>query len=216
MFENRKDAGEKLASALDKYRDKNVLVLAIPRGGVEVGYEVAEYLGAEFSIIVTRKLPFADNPESGFGAIAEDGSAFIFEFAKNLYSRETLQRILYEQREEVERRIAVLRKGKPLPEIKDRTVILVDDGIAMGSTMRASIQLCRKKKAEKIVVAVPVTGKDTKREIGRLADEVVILETPLFFQAVAQVYSNWYDVPDEEVIEILRKSGKRDAKGRGI
>lgn len=141
MFDNRKDAGEKLGRALEKYRDKGVLVLAIPKGGVEVGYEVTKYLNAEFSIIISRKLPFPDNPESGFGAVAEDGSMFIFDFAKDFFPPEMIDSILSEQRSEIERRIAVLRKGKPLPEIKGRTVILVDDGIAMGSTMRASLFL---------------------------------------------------------------------------
>jgi len=205
MFNNRKDAGEKLGRALEKYRDKGVLVLAIPKGGVEVGYEVAEYLNAEFSIIISRKLPFPDNPESGFGAVAEDGSVFIFDFAKDFFPPEMIDSILNGQKSEIERRISVLRNGKPLPEIKGRTVILVDDGIAMGSTMRTSIQLCRNKKAKKIVVAVPVTGRDTEYGIKRIADEVVVLEKPRFFQAVAQVYVEWYDVSDEEVIEILKR-----------
>jgi putative phosphoribosyl transferase len=208
VFDDRKDAGKKLARALEKYKDKKVLVLAIPKGGVEVGCQVAAYLNADFSIIISRKLPFPDNPEAGFGAIAEDGSAFIFDFARDMYPKDTIDRILLEQKTETERRIEVLRKGKPLPEIRARTVILVDDGIAMGSTMRASIKLCKNKKAKKIIVAAPVAGRDTARSIARMVDEIIILETPIFFQAVAQVYKNWYDVPDEEVIKILDKGGR--------
>jgi putative phosphoribosyl transferase len=208
VFDDRKDAGKKLARALEKYKDKKVLVLAIPKGGVEVGCQVAAYLNADFSIIISRKLPFPDNPEAGFGAIAEDGSAFIFDFARDMYPKDTIDRILLEQKSEIERRIEVLRKGKPLPEIRARTVILVDDGIAMGSTMRASIKLCKNKKAKKIIVAAPVAGRDTARSIARMVDEIIILETPIFFQAVAQVYKNWYDVPDEEVIKILDKGGR--------
>lgn len=205
MFEDRKDAGERLGRALEKYKDKDVLVLAIPRGGVEVGYHVAKYLNAGLSILVSRKLPFPHNPEAGFGAVAEDGSAFIFGDADRWLSKETIDEIVEEQKEEIERRIAVLRKDKPLPEIRDKTVILVDDGIAMGSTMRAAIKLCKNKKAKKIIVAAPVSGENVAEEIGRMVDEIVILEKPRFFQAVAQVYRNWYDVPDREVIEIMER-----------
>lgn len=205
MFYDRKDAGRKLAARLNAYKDKGVVVLAIPRGGVEVGFQVASYLNAEFSVIVSRKLPFPDNPEAGFGAIAEDGSIFMLEAYKNLLTKETVEQIIKEQKAEIERRIAVLRKSKPLPRITGRTVILVDDGIAMGSTMRASIALCKNKKAGKIIVAVSVAGHDTARDIARIVDEFLVLEQPRFFQAVAQAYENWYDVPDEEVIEILGK-----------
>ncbi len=208
MFEDRKDAGEKLAKALAKYKDKDVLVLSIPRGGVEVGYQVAKYLNAEFSLIVTRKLPFPDNPESGFGAVAEDGSTFIYESYSYYLSEETINKIIREQKQEIERRIDVLRKGRPLPEVQNKTVILIDDGIAMGSTMSASIKLCKNRKAKKIVVAAPVSGEEMADKLGKMVDEVVILERPRFFQAVAQVYRNWYDVPDREVIEILEKWDK--------
>ena len=207
MFKDRKDAGQSLAATLKEYKDKKyVIILAIPKGGVEVGYEVAKYLNAEFSIIISRKLPFPDNPESGFGAIAEDGSTFIFGFAKKLFSQVELERILAEQIQEIERRIVVLRKGEKFPELKDKTVILVDDGIAMGSTMYASIQLCKNKQAKKIIVASPVAGQETAEQLNSMVDEVAILEKPQFFQAVAQVYLNWYDVSDEEVIEILKKA----------
>lgn len=98
-----------------------------------------------------------------------------------------------------------MRKGRPLPEIMDRTVILVDDGLAMGSTMRVSIMLCRNKHAKKIVVTVPVSGEDVAEEIGKMADELVVLEKPSFFYAVVQVYRHWYDVSDKEVADIMEK-----------
>lgn len=205
MFEDRKDAGEKLAKALETYKNKKALVLAIPKGGVEVAYQVAEYLNADFSILISRKLPFPDNPESGFGAIAEDGSVFINEEAARWLPKNQIEKIKKEQIQEIKRRIEVLRGNKPLPKIFGKTVILIDDGLAMGSTMRAAIELCKKKKAKKIVVAVPVSGKNTANEIEKIVDEIIVLETPEFFQAVAQVYKNWYDVSDEEVIEIMRK-----------
>lgn len=205
MFEDRKDAGEKLARALETYKNKKVLVLAIPKGGIEVGYEVAKYLNADFSIVISRKLPYPYNPEAGFGAIAEDGSTFIFKGTERWLPQQTIDEIIGAQKQEIKRRIEVLRKGEPLSEIKGKTVILIDDGIAMGSTMRATIMLCKNKKAKKIIVAVPVSGTDVADEIGELVDETVILEKPMFFQAVAQVYRDWYDVSDQEVIEILAR-----------
>jgi len=204
MFADRKDAGQKLARALENYREQKPLVLAIPKGGVEVGYEVAKHLGCEFSILIARKLPFPDNPEAGFGAVAEDGSTFINNYAARGLSQHTIDRILKQQRREIKRRISALRKGRPLPQIDDRTVILIDDGIAMGSTMRAAVSLCENKKAKKIVVASPVAGPSTAAELARIVDDVVVLEKPPFFRAVAQAYANWYDVCDEEVIRILQ------------
>jgi predicted phosphoribosyltransferase len=205
MFEDRSDAGRALAEKLEPYRDEHPLVLAIPRGGVEVGYQVAKALDADLSLLITRKLPFPGNPESGFGAIAEDGSAFVYEHAARTVPDPVIERIKERQREEIERRIEVLRKGEPLPEMSGRTVILVDDGIAMGSTMRASIQLCKHRGAGKIVVAVPVAGEQVVRDLRRLVDDVVVVETPAYFRAVAQVYRNWYDVPDAEVLEIMAR-----------
>lgn len=205
MFADRKDAGEKLGKALEKYKNQKVLVLAIPRGGVEVGYQVARNLKADFSLLISRKLPYPDNPEAGFGAITEDGSTFIIPEATIGLSAEEIDRIKHEQTQEIKRRIKNLRQEKPLAKISGRTVILVDDGLAMGSTMRAAIMLCQKKKAAKIIVAVPVSGKKVGQEIGQMVDELIVLEQPEFFQAVAQAYRNWYDVSDEEVIEIMKK-----------
>jgi len=210
MFRDRKDAGEKLAKTLEKYRSEDPLILAIPKGGVEVGYEVAKHLDAEMSILIARKLPFPDNPEAGFGAVAEDGSSFMLDYAARGLSAATIERILQQQRREIQRRVTTLRKDKPLPEIAGRTVILIDDGIAMGSTMRASIAMCKNKKAQEIVVAAPVAGPSTAAELARLVDDVVILAKPAFFQAVAQVYANWYDVSDQEVLQIMDKWERKD------
>jgi predicted phosphoribosyltransferase len=206
MFADRKEAGKRLAEKLEKYRKReNVLVLAIPRGGVQVGYQVAKYLNADFSILISRKLPYPYNPEAGFGAIAEDGSTFLFPHAEFELPGETINEILISQQDEIKRRIETLRKGKPLPAMEGKTVILVDDGIAMGSTMRASIKCCRNQGAGRIVVGTPVAGERGRMEIGQLVDEIVVVEEPINFRAVAQVYQNWYDVPDEEVLEIMKK-----------
>ena len=214
MFKDRKDAGEQLALALAKYKDKDVTVLGIPRGGVEVGYYVARSLHARFSMVVARKLPFPDDPESGFGAIAEDGSTFLIERAAQRVPEKEIKAIQKAQKLEILRRVKTLRKGRPLPELKNKTVILVDDGIAMGATMRAAILLCRDKRAEKIVTAVPVAGEDVAAEIAEIVDELVVLETPVLFQAVAQVYEHWYDVSDQEVLGIMDRWEKEQTADR--
>jgi putative phosphoribosyl transferase len=203
MFDDREDAGKRLGRELQVYKDHDVLVLAIPRGGVEVGYEVARQLQADFSLVVVRKLPFPDNPEAGFGAIAEDGSTYLSKRASIWLPNNRISKIMAEQQNEIMRRIAILRAGRPLPEIEDRIVILVDDGIAAGSTMRAAIRLCKNRDAKRIIVAVPVGGIQVVREIEALVDEVVVLEIPPNFRAVAQVYRNWYDVYDPEVLRIM-------------
>jgi len=203
MFYDRTEAGQKLASELNKYRkNKKVIVLAIPRGGVPVAFEVAKKLEAPLGLIIVRKLPMPDNPEAGIGAVSETGEIFWHPQAK-IYSQEIIKKILAEQKKEIERRIKVLRKGEGLPKLKDKIVILIDDGLAMGSTMRAAIKTVKKEQTEKVVVAVPVAGKEILEVIKKLADEVVCLEVPLFFQAVAQVYENWHDLNDQEVIEII-------------
>jgi len=205
MFKDRADAGRHLAEALEIYKDQTPLILAIVRGGVEVGYEVAKHIHADFSILVSRKLPFPDNPEAGFGAIAEDGSRYINRDASAWLSGAMIREVTEQQTAELRRRVEVLRGGQPLPTIEGRTVILIDDGIAMGSTMRASITLCRNKKARRIIVAAPVAGLETAKQVARFADEIVVLACPQNFYAVAQAYENWYDVGDDEVIRILHR-----------
>jgi putative phosphoribosyl transferase len=196
-------AGTLLAEALTDYRDKNPLILAVPRGGVEVGVEVAKHLDCDFDLIVVRKLPFPDNPESGFGAIAEDGSSVVFERLAAAVPEAERARIHEEQQAEIRQRIEVLRRGRPISPMKNRTVILIDDGIAVGSTMQAAVAMCRNQHAARIVVAAPVSSERARQQFASLADAAVVLATPSFFQAVAQVYQNWYDVSDEEVLHLL-------------
>jgi putative phosphoribosyl transferase len=209
MFRDRRDAGQKLARELEAYKDENAVVLAIPRGGVEVGYQVAKHLNADFSLLIARKLPYPEQPEAGFGAVAEDGSTVILRDAARWVSDDTIDAVVEDQRQEIERRVAVLRHGKSLPDLEGRTVILVDDGIAMGSTMQAAIKCCRHYGAGKVVVGVPVASREVAEKMGGerdgLADEIVVLEQPRFFRAVAQVYERWYDVPDSEVTAIMER-----------
>jgi putative phosphoribosyl transferase len=204
-FENRRDAGEKLGRALEAYRGADTLVLGIPRGGVEVAYYAARQIGPELSILVARKLPYPGNAEAGFGAISEDGSRFLLREAEEWLLPGEIESVVEAQQQEIERRIQTLRGGEPLPEIAGRTVILVDDGIAMGSTMRVAIQTCRNRRAGKIVVASPVAGLSVGRDLGHSADAIVVLEQPFFFRAVAQAYRDWYDVPDEEGVALMER-----------
>jgi putative phosphoribosyl transferase len=204
IFRDRKDAGEHLAQALIGYKKEHPLVLAIPRGGTEVGFEVAKALDADFDLLIARKLPFPDNPESGFGAIAEDGSLYIIPYYAQILDPALIERIVEYQKGEIVRRIRTLRGGRPVTPVKGRTVILVDDGIAMGSTMHAAIEFCKHQGAAKIIVAAPVGSPRVKAELEQIVDDVVILSTPYNFMAVADAYENWYDVSDEEVLAIMQ------------
>lgn len=204
MFADREDAGKRLAKALDDYAETDSVVLALPRGGAEVGYWVSKRLGLDFSLLISRKLPMPDNPETGWGAIAEDGSMVLMDYAGYIPAQ-TKNIIIEEQQDEIERRIQKLRGAKALPRIAKRTVILVDDGIATGSTVMAAINMCKNLMAKKIVIASPVAGPDTIRALEDRVDDIVVLEQPLNFRAVAQAYENWYDVSDEEVIDIMHK-----------
>ena len=203
MFRDREDAGKKLAARLRASRGTDTLVLAIPCGGVPVGFEVARGLDAELSIVVARKLPFPENPESGFGAVAEDGSRVVLSRFVPYLSKAVIREIVREQTEEIERRIRVLRGGEELPRIRGRTVVLVDDGIAMGSTMQAAIRLCRRRGPGTLIVGAPVASCTVRRRLAGKVDGIVILEEPPDFRAVAQVYARWYDVPDTEVLRIM-------------
>lgn len=214
-FKDRRHAGRLLAGKLETYRDERPLVLAIPRGGVAVGIEVANHLGCDFEMIVVRKLPFPDNPESGFGAIAEDGSTFLQDRFAAAVPKNARDRIYETQKMEIRNRIETLRKGRSLPPMADRTVILTDDGIAMGSTMRAAVRMCREQNAGRVIAAAPVSSPQTRTEFESIADEVVILTTPAFFQAVAQVYENWYDVSDQEVLALLELRKRAWPKEQG-
>lgn len=205
MFRDRQHAGQRLGEILDIYRNERPLILAIPRGGVEVGYHIAKRLDADLAVLVVRKLPLPRNPEAGFGAIAEDGSHFMFEHMVAALQPAVVKEIIQQQEQEIQRRVEVLRGGEPLPEIKGRTVILADDGIAMGSTIRAAIAMCRKEQAKTIIVAAPVASPSTAEALAPLADDVVIVETPPLFRAVAQVYEDWYDVADEDVVGLMRE-----------
>ncbi|MDP4284297.1 MAG: phosphoribosyltransferase family protein [Bacteroidota bacterium] len=205
MFTDRKDAALQLAKALEKYKNKNAVVLGIPRGGAETAFYVALHLNAELSLLVSRKLGHPANPEYAFGAIAEDGSVYLSPSAKQELSEETINTVVDEQKKEIERRITILRKGKPLPELKGRTVILVDDGIATGATIFAAIEMCKNRNAGKIIVAAPVSGYEMEEKLAGKADEVVILEKPEDYYAVSQAYMSFYNLSDEDALKYMQR-----------
>ncbi len=214
MFENRQHAGEELGKALQRYKNQQALVLGIPRGGVETAYYVAKKLNAELGIIIARKLGYPGNPEAAFGAVAEDGSLYLSEMARKYVTEAEMQQVIDAQRMEITRRIATLRSGKGPPDMKGRLVILVDDGIATGATLFASISMCRHQGADKLVVAAPVADRSMEHDLKRLVDDVVILLTPEGFEAVSQGYREFRNLTDEEALAFLTKWNQENARRR--
>jgi putative phosphoribosyl transferase len=204
-FRDRRDAGRQLAGALARYRGPDVLVLALPRGGVPVGYEVARGLGAPLDVFVVRKLGVPGHEELAMGAIASGGARVINEtvLRRARISGEALAAVTAREEDEVARRERLYRGERPPPDVEGRTVILVDDGLATGATMRAAVEALRARGAARIVVAAPVGSADTCAAQEAVADEVVCLETPEPFVAVGFWYVDFGQVPDEEVRTLL-------------
>jgi putative phosphoribosyl transferase len=204
-FIDRLEAGEKLSDQLKQYSgDKNCIILGLPRGGVVTAYEVSKRLHLPLDIICPRKIGAPFNPEYAIGAVTETGKFFSNSEAAGLpISAEYLQEAIRKETEQAKRRLQVFRVGMSPRNLKDKTVILIDDGLATGLTMKAAISSVRDEKAKKIVVAVPVSPRETLMELKRLVDEVVCLSSPAFFQAIGQFYQDFRQVEDEEVIEIM-------------
>ena len=202
MFDDRQDAGRQLATTLDSYyHQKNTVVLALPRGGVVVGVEVANVLKLPFDIVVTRKIGSTYNPEFAIAAVGEN---VVFRNPNYpVFDESALQQDIIREREEIQRRLkAYHQKHRPII-IKNKTVILVDDGLATGLTMQAAIAEIYHAKAAKVIIAVPVAPPDTVKNIRHLVDKIVILEMPPDFAAVGQFYNSFPQVSDEEVINLL-------------
>lgn len=207
MYKNRTDAGRRLAAHLDRYKDKDVLVLALPRGGVEVGYEVAEALDAELDVLVVRKLGAPQNRELGMGAIASYGARYVDEgMVQSLgVSSGDLERIERNEREELERRESAYRGDRPPPKVEGRTVILIDDGIATGGTVRAAVQGIGSLKPGKLILAVPVAPSETVEALRNSVDELVCPEMPSPFRAIGLWYDQFEQTTDEQVVELLNR-----------
>jgi len=209
IFRDRTDAGQKLAARLAKYAHRSdVLVLALPRGGVPVAYEVAEQLGAPLDVFLVRKLGVPGYEELAMGAIASGGVRFVNDDVVRQLAipGEVIDAVAAEERRELERRERAYRNDRPPPDVKGRTVILIDDGLATGSTMRAAAAALRKLGPERIVVAVPVSAPETCDEIREEVDEVVCAVTPEPFRGVGLWYKDFSQTTDEEVRELLERA----------
>ncbi len=208
-FSNRSDAGRRLALRLEHYvRNPNLLVLALPRGGVPVAYEVARALQAPLDVMLVRKLGVPGQEELAMGAIASGGIRVISEnvvHALNIADREIAIAAATEQHE-LDRRERAYRAGQPSLNVRGKTVVLIDDGLATGATMRAAIAALRAQKAERLVVAVPIAAGETCSALNREVEEVICLYTPAFFLSVGQGYEDFSQITDEEVRELLRRS----------
>src|SRR3989304_6716893 len=208
LFADRVEAGRLLASALASAISKNAIVLAIPRGGVVVGFEVARALGVPLDVIIPRKIGAPDNPELAIGAMTEDGTVILDESLISYlgvpegYVKEESNR----QKLEIERRLKLYRGEVSYPTLRNRDVIIVDDGIATGSTMKAALASTRKRGAKRVIVAIPVGPPSTIRELEKEADHVVCLHTPESFQAIGQFYEDFAQTTDEEVTSLLKLS----------
>jgi len=216
-FPNRTDAGRQLAEKLDKYAGReDVIVLGLPRGGVPVAYQVAKRLRAPLDVFTVRKLGVPGFEELAAGAIASGGVRVLNEDVMRAipHADEVIEAVTAREAAELERREQIYREGRPPPELRDRIVILVDDGLATGATMRAAVKAARQRGAAKIVVAVPVGPPDTCRELEEEADETICLSTPAFFQAVGQYYEDFSQTSDEDVRELLSSAAQeRPAPG---
>jgi predicted phosphoribosyltransferase len=211
-FPNRAEAGRQLAEKLESYTGRNnVIVLGLPRGGVPVAYEVAKRLRAPLDVFIVRKLGVPGFEELAAGAIASGGVRVLNEDVVRAipYATEAIEAVTARETAELQRREQIYREGRLAPELRDKVVILVDDGLATGATMRAAVKALRERGAAEIVVAVPVGPPDTCDEISQQADEAVCLSTPPFFQAVGQYYEDFSQTSDEDVRELLTKAAQK-------
>ena len=210
-FPNRAEAGRLLAEKLEKYADRNdVIVLGLPRGGVPVAYEVAKSLRVPLDVFIVRKLGVPGFEELAAGAIASGGVRVLNEDVLRALPNadEIIESVTAKETAELERREKSYRDDRPAPELRDRVVILVDDGLATGATMHAAVKALRQRDVAKIVVAVPVGPPDTCREFEDEADETICATAPEFFQAVGQYYEDFSQTSDEEVRDLLARAAE--------
>jgi putative phosphoribosyl transferase len=210
VFSDRIEAGKHLAEALKHATFRDGVVLAIPRGGVVVGYEVADALNLPLDVIIPRKIGAPNNPELAIGAVTEDGTVFLDEEIVNYLSvsQDYIENESQRQRLEIKRRMQLYRQNLPYPNLKNRDVIVVDDGLATGSTMKAALASAKNKGANSVTVAIPVGPPSTIAKLKDMADRVVCLSTPEFFSAIGEFYRDFNQTTDEEVIELLKKNRK--------
>ncbi|HYO57434.1 phosphoribosyltransferase [Archangium sp.] len=213
-FRNREEAGRMLTERLVDLRDESPVVLALPRGGVPVGYELAMALGAPLEVLVARKLGVPWRPELGMGAIAEGGAMYVNPevLAYADLTDEDALAVAREESRELARRVRLYRGGRPLPEVRGRTVIMVDDGLATGGTARASARAVRALGPRRLVLAVPVAAAETAEALRREeVDAVVTVEESMMLGSVGAWYEDFHQVDDEEVLALLREANQPGA-----
>lgn len=206
VFRDRFHAGKLLAEKLQEYSQlKNVIVLAIPAGGVPVGYVIAKELDIPIDMVIVRKAQIPWNTEAGFGAVTWDGVTVLNELLIDQLglTEEDIEESIYETKKNIEKRLRKFRGNKPLPELEDKAIILVDDGLATGFTMLAAVMSLRKNLPKKIIVAIPTASLGAIDLLRSEVDEIVCLNIRSGSFAVADAYENWYDLTDEEVQGIL-------------
>ena len=205
LLKDRSEAGRRLADRLVCYQDEHPVVLALPRGGVPVAFEIARRLGCPFDVLIARKIGAPGNPEYGLGAITEDGNRWIDErrMREAGYSLREISPTIAAEEKETHRRAEAYRHGGPPIEVRDRFVILVDDGVATGGTLRAAARSVRARHPRRHVVALGVAPQDTMRELSHEADEVVAVLVPKVFFAVGEWYVHFDQVSDREVERLL-------------
>ncbi len=207
MFEDRKDAGKKLAGKLERFKDDNPIVLAIPRGGIVTAYETIKKFGFEWDLIIPRKIGAPHNKEIAIGAISVDGTRLLNqEFIDFLdIPHEYIEREVFEQTKEIKRRLVKYKGNESYPDVKNKIVIIIDDGIATGFTIQAAIESIRKHEPKKIVLAIPVAPKDTITQLEKIVDEIICLYIPNEFYAVGLHYKNFQQTTDDEVFTLVHK-----------
>ncbi|MBI4483703.1 MAG: phosphoribosyltransferase [Acidobacteria bacterium] len=217
-FKDRAEAGERLASHLEKYRHDEPVVLGLPRGGVLVAAPIARHLKCEMDVLVSKKLGAPHSPELAIGAVLEDGTAHLNQDVIDQLgiSTDYIEREKESKAREARARVAAYRRVKPRVHLQGRTCILVDDGLATGATMIAAIRGVKSAGARRVVVAVPGGPPESLAEIRCLPEvnDVICLETPAFFSAVSQLYQEFPQTTDEEVVEILQEFQAWQARSR--
>ncbi len=205
QFENRYDAAKKLAARLEKYRKQPGVIFAVPRGGVPIGYYLASHFNFPLELLLTKKIGHPLNPELAIGAVSLESEVID---PRHDVPREYIDREIRRIRKTLRERYHVFMGDKEPADVTGKTVILIDDGIATGNTMMASIELLRNRNPGKIVVATPVAPPETAGRISEMVDDFVCLYTPEYFMGVGEFYNDFSQVTDEEVIELLNAARK--------